>query len=77
MSSDKKESLDIPPCPNFVFLKRGVDGNLQLEIPLEYQDRFEPVTTVVYERWLEEKSKCPEALKELEESEMDFGEEEA
>ena len=58
-------------CPNYVFLKRGVDGSLQLEIPMQYQSEFNPITKKTYERWLKEKSNCPEALKELEDCEVD------
>ena len=59
------------PCPNYLFLKRGLDGNLQLEIPIEYLSQFKPVLTATYERWLKEKSKCSEALKELEDCEVE------
>ena len=59
------------PCPSYVFLKRGVDGELQLEIPAQYRSAFKPVTTATYKRWLEEKSEDPKALEELGENEMD------
>ena len=64
------------PCPNYVFLKRGVDGSLQLEIPIQYQEQFEPITVKQYERWLKEKSEDPISLKELEDCEMEPTEEE-
>ena len=64
------------PCPDYVFLKRGVDGNLQLEIPAEYQGQFEPITTKQYDQWLKEKSEDPIALKELADCEMEPREEE-
>lgn len=61
------------PCPDYLFLKRGHDGELCLELPLEYASQFKPIMTATYNRWLEEKSKDPQALKELEEDEMEFG----
>lgn len=36
-----------------------------------YASRFKPILSATYNRWLEEKSKCPIALKELEEDEME------
>ena len=65
------DNEDDMKCPSYVFLKRGVDGELQLEIPSEYITEFKPVTTATYERWLKEKSEDPEALGELGEEKVD------
>lgn len=73
-SIDRKEG-EVAPCPSFVFLKRGVSGDLQLEIPMQYKDEFEPITTETYNAWLEEKSSDPAALSELGEDETDVQEE--
>jgi len=70
--ADKKaKDEDDRECPGYVFLKRGVDGSLQLEIPSAYRARFKPVKEATYKRWLKEKSEDPEALRELAEDEMD------
>ena len=63
-------------CPTYVFLKIGVDGKYQLEIPAPYRAEFKPVSKKTYERWLKEKSEDPEALRELAEDEMDPSEKE-
>jgi len=74
--SDEKQPDSGEPCPNYVFLKRGVEGEFQLEIPQEYQSEFKPISEATYKRWLKEKSEDPEALAELDHDEMDLGEEE-
>lgn len=60
-------------CPDYLFLKRDLKGELCLELPMEYASQFRSVMTATYKRWLEEKSNDPKALKELEEDEMEFG----
>jgi len=75
--TEEKQPDSGEPCPTYVFLKKGVDGELQLEIPREYQSEFKPISEATYKRWLKEKSEDPEALKELEEDEMEFGEAES
>jgi len=75
--TEEKQPDSGEPCPTYVFLKKGVDGELQLEIPREYQSEFKPISEATYRRWLKEKSDDPEALKELEEDEMEFGEAES
>lgn len=46
-------------CPNYVFIKKGVDGEWQLEIPHEYQSQFTPIKKETYDRWLQEKLDNP------------------
>lgn len=48
-------------CPNYVFIKKGVDGNWQLEIPQEYASQFKPIKKETYDRWLKEKLENPTA----------------
>jgi hypothetical protein len=71
--SKKKIEEENVPCPNYVFIKKGVDGNWQLEIPLEYQEEFKPVKKATYERWLKEKLENPtkEDLEDMKEYEME------
>ena len=59
------------PCPDYLLLKRGINDELQLELPIEYSGQFNPILSSTYKRWLKEKSECPIALKELEDSEME------
>jgi len=46
-------------CPEYVFIKKGVDGEWQLEIPAEYQSQFQPIKKETYDRWLQEKLDNP------------------
>ena len=74
--TEKKEPDSLQPCPNYVFLKKGVNGELQLEIPSEYIKDFKPISEATYKRWLEEAKKDPVKMKEVEDDEVEYREEE-
>lgn len=62
-------------CPDYLFLKYDINGDIQLEIPTEYLSQFKPISKATYDRWLEEKKNDPIAMKELQD-EMELREKE-